>query len=100
MYQESMAELLLMFTYQWKYVNKSRTLYLFIIRDLVSSKIFNQPLISDLYDLFINFLKRQSGSCIDCQWKDRHLSDLIRNILICVPKMNESLMKLEWHESE
>jgi len=28
------------------------------------------------------------------------LSDLIKNILICVLKMNESLMGLEQHESE
>jgi len=28
------------------------------------------------------------------------LSDLIKNILICVPKMNKSLMGLEQHEGE
>ncbi len=33
---------------------------------------------------------------MDCQWRDRNLSDFIKNILICVPKMNKSLMSLEW----
>jgi len=28
------------------------------------------------------------------------ISDLIKNIFICVPKMNESLMGLEQHEDE
>ncbi len=28
----------------------------------------------------------------------RELSDFIKNILICVPEMNEGLMGLEWHE--
>ncbi len=28
------------------------------------------------------------------------LSDFIKNILICVPKMNEGLTGLEWHEGE
>jgi len=28
------------------------------------------------------------------------LSDFIKNILICVPKMNEGLMRLEQHEGE
>ncbi len=30
----------------------------------------------------------------------RKLSDLIKNILICVPKMKEGLTGLEWHEGE
>jgi len=30
----------------------------------------------------------------------RNLSDFIKNILICVPKMNEVLTGLEWHECE
>ncbi len=30
----------------------------------------------------------------------RKLSDFIRNILICVPKMNKGLMSLEQHEGE
>ncbi len=28
------------------------------------------------------------------------LSDFIKNILICVPKMNEGLAGLEWHEGD
>ncbi len=30
----------------------------------------------------------------------RNLSDLIKNILICVPKINEGLTGLEQHEGE
>ncbi len=30
----------------------------------------------------------------------RELSECIKNILICVPKMNEGLTGLEWHEGE
>ena len=52
------------------------------------------------YDLFMNFLKHQSFSCMDCQWGDRKLSDFIKKIFICVRKMNESLTGLEQHESE
>jgi len=32
------------------------------------------------------------------QWKDRNLSDLIKNIFICVSKINESLTDLERHD--
>ncbi len=28
------------------------------------------------------------------------LSDFIKNIFICVPKMNEGLAGLEWHEGD
>ncbi len=30
----------------------------------------------------------------------RELSEFMKNILICVPKMNEGLTGLEWHEGE
>ncbi len=33
-----------------------------------------------------------------CRWRVRELSDLIRNILICILKMNEGLTGLERHE--
>jgi len=47
------------------------------------------------YDAFTTFLGLESGSCTGCQWRDRKLSDFIKNIFICVPKMNESLTGLE-----
>jgi len=34
------------------------------------------------------------------QWRDRKLSDFIKNILISVLKMNESLTVLERHDGE
>jgi len=53
-----------------------------------------------IYDLIMDFLKCQSGSCVDCQWRDRKLSYFIKKILICVLKMNESLKGLDQHEGE
>ncbi len=35
-----------------------------------------------------------------CLCRVRKLSDLIKNILICVPKMNKSVTGLEWNEGE
>ncbi len=35
-----------------------------------------------------------------CLCRDRKLSDFIKNIFICVPKMNEGLTGLERHEGE
>ncbi len=35
-----------------------------------------------------------------CLWRVRELSDFIKNIVICVAKMNEGLMGLERHEGE
>ncbi len=35
-----------------------------------------------------------------CLWRVREHSDSIKNILICVPKMNEGLTDLERHEGE
>ncbi len=35
-----------------------------------------------------------------CLWKGRELSDFIRNILICVLKMNEGITGLKRHEGE
>ncbi len=54
----------------------------------------------EFYDLFMSVLKRQSGSCIECQWRDRNLTDFNKNIFICVLKMNKSLTGLEQHVSE
>jgi len=34
-----------------------------------------------IYDLIMDFLKRQSGSCVDCQWRDRKLSYFIKKDL-------------------
>jgi len=30
------------------------------------------------HDLFMIFLKCQSGSCVDCQWRDRNVLDFIK----------------------
>ena len=46
------------------------------------------------------FLGLESGSCVDSEWRDRKLSDFIKNIFICVVKMKESLTCLERHEGE
>ncbi len=41
-----------------------------------------------------------SGSCVGSLWRDRNLSDFIKNILICVQRMNEGLTDVERHEDE
>jgi len=33
-------------------------------------------------DVFNTFQGLESGSCIDCQWRDRKLTDFIKNIFI------------------
>jgi len=45
------------------------------------------------YDLFMNFLKRQRGSCVAVNEEYLKLSDFIKKI--CVQKMNESLTGVE-----
>jgi len=35
-----------------------------------------------------------------CQWRDRLLSDFIKNTFMCALKMNESLTGLKRHEGE
>ncbi len=51
-------------------------------------------------DFFSISLLTFCGSCVDCQWRDRNLSDLIKNIFICVSKMNQRLTALEKHKVE
>ncbi len=46
------------------------------------------------------FLKDQIFNGTVFQWKDINLSGFIKIICICVSKMNESLMGLEWHKGE
>ncbi len=43
---------------------------------------------------FTNVLKHQIFGWTDFQWRDRNLSDLIKNILICVLKINKFLVVL------
>ncbi len=50
-------------------------------------------------DVLTTFLVLERVICI-AVWRGRKLSDLIISILICVVKMNEGLMGLEWHEGE
>ena len=51
-------------------------------------------------DLFNNFSGPASFSPLEVYGGVIQLSDLIKNILICVPKMNEGLTGLEQHEGE
>jgi len=53
-----------------------------------------------LHYVFTAFPGLESGSCVGCQWRDRKLSDFIKKIFICVPKMKESLKVLKRHEGE
>jgi len=51
-------------------------------------------------NVFNNFLGRQVSITIEAYGGVIELSDLIKNIFICVVKMNESLTGLEQHEGE
>ncbi len=51
-------------------------------------------------DLLTTFLVHKTIQLRCCLCRVRKLSDLIKNILICVPKMKEGLTGLEWHEGE
>ncbi len=56
----------------------------------IFNEIWNRSIhMDEFYDLFMSVLKRQSGSCIECQWRDRNLTDFNKNIFICVLKMNK-----------
>ncbi len=48
-------------------------------------------------EVLTTFLGLQRGSCV-AVYRVRKLLDFIKNILICVPKMNLSFMGLEQHE--
>ncbi len=51
-------------------------------------------------DVLAMFLCVDRGSILAVYERVRELSELIKNILICVPKMNEGLTGLERHEGE
>ncbi len=51
-------------------------------------------------DVLTTFLGLEPGSCVAVYGVVRKLSDLIKNLLICVPKMNEGFTGLERHEGE
>ncbi len=42
-------------------------------------------------DVLTNFPGLEFGVCVAVLWRVRKLSDFIKNILICVPKVNEGL---------
>ncbi len=48
----------------------------------------------------MSLLDFDRGSTLAVYWSVREHSELIKNILICVPKENKGLMGLEWHEGE
>ena len=51
-------------------------------------------------DVFNTFSGPASYNALEAYGGLIQLSDLIKNILICVPKMNEGLTRLEQHEGE
>ncbi len=51
-------------------------------------------------DLLAKFLSLDRVRILAVYGRVRELSQLIKTILICVPKMNEGLMGLERHEGE
>ncbi len=78
---------------------------------LYTQKVFLQlrkstvePLMSCHMDCFIDVLTTFLGlgtfQLCCCLWRVRKLMDFIKNILICVPKMNEGLTGLKQHEGQ
>ncbi len=55
---------------------------------------------SHFIDVPTTFLDLGKFQLCCCLWRVRKLSDFIKNILICVPTMNEGLTGLERHEGE
>ncbi len=51
-------------------------------------------------DVLAMFLDLDSGSMLAVYGRVRDLSEFIKNILICVQKMNEGITGLERHEGE
>ncbi len=51
-------------------------------------------------DVLTKFLGLERGSSVAVYGGSEELLDFIRNILICVPKMNLGLTGLERHEDE
>ncbi len=51
-------------------------------------------------DVLTTFLGLYTFQLHCCLWRVRKLSDFIKNILICVPKMSKGLMVLERHAGE
>ncbi len=51
-------------------------------------------------DVLATFPCVKRGNILAVYGRVRELSDSIKNILICVPKMNEGLTGLERHEGE
>ncbi len=63
-----------------------------ILRLTKKVKLFN--------DVLATFLCVHRDGILAVYGRIRELSDLIKNILICVPKKNEGLTGLERHEDE
>ncbi len=51
-------------------------------------------------DVHTTFLGLEHVSCLAVYGRVRKFSDFIKNILICVPKMNKNLTDLELHDGE
>ncbi len=51
-------------------------------------------------DVLAMFLDLDHGSILAVYGRVRELSEVIKNITICVPKMNEGLTDLERHQGE
>ncbi len=61
----------------------------------------SEPLVSHGLTMFLlHFLVWEHFNFHCCLWRNRKHLDLIKNILICVPKMNEGLLGLERREGE
>ncbi len=83
-----------------------KSLFLFSLRTKKYFRCFAKVKLSHWWqmdcfiDVLTTFLDLGTFQLRCSLWRVRELSDFIRNILICVPKMNEGLTGLERHEGE
>ncbi len=81
------------------YSDEKKTSFFFALHKTYISSNINVLSYLPLYGNFL-FLCIDRGNIIAVYGRVRELSDSIKIILIFVPKMNEGLTSLEWHEGE
>ena len=83
-----------------------KSLFLFVFahkkysRRLIYLRLSHWSHLDYINDVFNTFSGPASYNVLEAYGGVRQLSDLIKNNLICVPKMNEGLTGLEQHEGE
>ncbi len=71
----------------------------FVCIPVIVNKVQHMHILRQNAGSCISSITHKRGTVVKARWKIiRKFSDFIKNILICVPKMNEGLTGLERHE--